>query len=549
MRMIPPRPPDNLTGSERSVFALLNSMNLGEGATCLTSLNLSRHEHQRWGEIDFVVVWSRGLLAIEVKGGLVTCEDGIWRYEDRYGNAFERAVSPIAQAQGGYSSMVNKFLRPVVGDRLLQRTPSGFCALFPTTPLSAARHFIGGAEMPRELIGTKEDCRDVKALQAFLERTIGHWHKRAATPANPLSAPEMADIAKALRPSFDRVAPLSISLARIRDEQFELTEGQYQLLDYVEASDRVLCEGGAGTGKTFLAIECLRREQDKNPVLVVATQELAEHLRGENVPDTGRIISFAEAARANGLGKYSTLIVDEGQQLTNARGLQVLGSLLDKQLGQARWRWFSDRNHQVTAASEFDPAVYAQLSNWADFSPPLRHNCRNTPKIVSAVEFITGLEVGSAKVRGVGPEVAYAAAMEPDDRVVEAAAQIIRWLSDEAVRPAHITLLTPLAVEQSSIPQIAAKAGFRYSRWRPGLAQEGGDALLAATIEGFRGLESHFIVLCDLAGPEETLFGSFYLGMTRANFGLFVSCDPKVRLAIFEKRVKELANKERGKNP
>jgi hypothetical protein len=541
MRMIPPRPPDNLTGSERQVFGLLSQMNLGEGAVCLTSLNLSRHELQRWGEIDFVVVWKRGLLAIEVKGGTVTCEDGIWTFEDRYGNSYEKALSPIAQAQGGYSSMLSKFLRPGVGDRLLSRAASGFCALFPTTPLSSARHFIGGAEMPKELVGTKEDCRDQQALLAFLERTIAYWQRRAPSNTTPLKIDEVAAIVKALRPSFDRVAPLSISLARVRDEQLELTEDQYMMLDLSVDSPRIMCEGGAGTGKTFLAIESLRREADNNPIMVLGTQHLAEHLRHENVPSPQRIVSFHELLAGQLEGKtYSTLIVDEGQQLTNEKALSALAAILDMPFAEARWRWFSDRNHQVTKLSRFENGAYEALRSMASFAPRLRHNCRNTPKIVTATEFVTGLKVGETKVRGVGPDVVYSQASTADDRVQDAAAQIKRWLSDDEVRPADIVLLSSLDVERSSIPRIAAASGQRYEPWRPAASRNRGEALGAATIEQFRGLEAPFVVLCDIAGQLESLVPMLYLGMTRANFGLFVSCDEQVRLDILSKRVSEL---------
>lgn len=70
MRMIPPIPPDGATGSEKKIFSLLAQVSLGQGAYALSSLNLAKHDSQRWGEIDFVLVFDKGLLAIEVKGGV-----------------------------------------------------------------------------------------------------------------------------------------------------------------------------------------------------------------------------------------------------------------------------------------------------------------------------------------------------------------------------------------------------------------------------------------------------------------------------------------------
>src|SRR5437867_3607223 len=98
MRMIPPRPPETSTGSERLVFDVLSRIDLGPDAYALSSLNLSRHEYQRWGETDFVVVAPRGLLVVEVKGGIVSCVDGIWKFESRFHPTVEKATSPLAQA-------------------------------------------------------------------------------------------------------------------------------------------------------------------------------------------------------------------------------------------------------------------------------------------------------------------------------------------------------------------------------------------------------------------------------------------------------------------
>ena len=89
-----------------------------------------------------------------------------------------------------------------------------------------------------------------------------------------------------LRPSFDRVPPLSLTLSLIREEQCELTEDQYKFLDYMENAPRVLCTGGAGCGKTFLAVEALRRDRDEQPLLVTGTRTLAQYLRTSNVPGT-----------------------------------------------------------------------------------------------------------------------------------------------------------------------------------------------------------------------------------------------------------------------
>src|SRR3712207_3401745 len=107
MRLIPSTPHETSTGSERQVMRLLAQASYGQEACALASLNLAEHEYQRWGEVDFFLVLPQGMLAVEVKGGTVDCINGTWRYEDRGGRVIRKNISPIAQAQSGFSSLLN----------------------------------------------------------------------------------------------------------------------------------------------------------------------------------------------------------------------------------------------------------------------------------------------------------------------------------------------------------------------------------------------------------------------------------------------------------
>ena len=52
--------------------------------------------------------------------------------------------------------------------------------------------------------------------------------------------------------------------------------------------------------------------------------------------------------------------------------------------------------------------------------------------------------------------------------------------------------------------------------------------LAAATVYEFRGMESPFIVLCDMDSGVAEPIGNFYIGMTRANFALMVLAEASV---------------------
>ena len=111
-----------------------------------------------------------------------------------------------------------------------------------------------------------------------------------------------------------------------------------------------------------------------------------------------------------------------------------------------------------------------------------------------------------------------------------AAKEIKKWLEDPEIRPGDIVLLSPKDEDKWSIPLLAQRAGLPWCNWRPGWhsSQDYQGKLAAATVYEFRGMESPFIVLCDMDSDVAEPIGNFYIGMTRANFGLMVLAEASV---------------------
>lgn len=532
MRMVPPSPANRSTGSEYEVFGLLESLRSLDGVA-LASLNLSAHEYKKWGEIDFVLVSSLGMLVLEVKGGQVYCSDGIWRYESRGHGPVERKESPMAQASSAYFSLRDKHLAPVLGRAAFSDIPTGFCVVFARTTLAdaQARGLLGGTEMPKELVATKENLDSPEDFGAFLRGVLEYWAGHMRRTPRRWAPSEVAGVVAAMRPWFDRVAPLSLSVAKVRDEQLALTTEQYQILDFSQSNDRLLCTGGAGCGKTLIAMECLRRELARDPVLVTGTDSLARHLRASHAVVGSRIFAFSELEKVpqHKRHRYRSLIVDEGQQITDAGSLAVLSEFLEGSIEGGRWRWFCDPNNQVLPDARFDPRQFEMLEKLS-FNGSLTRNCRTTPQIAHTVQILTGALIGESTSKGQGPQVVFAEEGPLDGRIDAAANQIRKWLEDPEIRPGDIVLLSPKDGDSWSIPMVAHCAGLQWCEWRPGWqsSKEYQGKLAASTIHEFRGMESPFIVLCDMDSDVVEPIGNFYLGMTRANFGLMVLAEASV---------------------
>ena len=90
--MIPPTVSEDSPSSERRVFEALRCASEGSDWTVLHSLGFSSAQTGQFGEIDFVVVIPlvESSLCVEVKGGQVSQENGVWYTRPRNSTTAER---------------------------------------------------------------------------------------------------------------------------------------------------------------------------------------------------------------------------------------------------------------------------------------------------------------------------------------------------------------------------------------------------------------------------------------------------------------------------
>ena len=62
-----------------------------------------------------------------------------------------------------------------------------------------------------------------------------------------------------LRGNFDKVMTIGKKISYVEESLISLTEEQFRCLDQLEDNPRCLIRGAAGTGKTLLAIEEVKR--------------------------------------------------------------------------------------------------------------------------------------------------------------------------------------------------------------------------------------------------------------------------------------------------
>lgn len=543
--VLPSSFPDDHSKAEHLVYRKLRDETQADW-TALHSVGLSGHRRKLWAEVDFVVVTDRGVLCLEVKGGNLRVEKGRWFAGDR-----ELTHTPFEQA-GGAASTLRRFLRKSLGEE----TPIvGWGVMFPQARFEAVC-----PQADRVLVYDDDDR--ALPLQVYVDNLVSHWmRQQEEQPGAPqIDAALHARIVELLAPSFDLHATLSSRVRGVKEELVRLTEQQSLFLDGFSDCDRLVVRGGAGTGKTMLALsEAERLAAHGERVLLVCANgrlasELARVMRAHpNVTvECAYTLATSVVSAADAMGRipaagdrdvmqidlpqvalevlpergrYSALVVDEAQDLMSPMWLDFLAAMIDGGLEHGRWRVFFDPNQDLMLGRH--PETEDRLDGAADSRYRLGMNCRNTRQVATGTALLTGLERLDT-LKAEGPDVEEQWFTSESHQRDLAVSMLREWL-ERGLDPSQITVLSTVPFARSAVHGL----GHReldvdiVDAARIDMPREGSIAF--STIDDFRGFESDAVLVTDIrdlgpGGPRYEL----YVAMTRASALLGLLLDRRV---------------------
>ncbi|WP_421416768.1 NERD domain-containing protein [Agrobacterium tumefaciens] len=478
------------------------------------------------GEADFILAHAQyGLLFIEVKGGRVSCreEDEQWLSTDRDGFRF-KIKNPIAQAR----SSKHHFLKRLNDNRRLGRR------------FIRARHaaVLPGSAKPPRALGPDAPL-DIIAFGDDMD-TLGKWlvdriREGGDAREQPLGLDGMHALDELLTGHFELRAHIGASLAEDAQVIERLTAEQAWLLDSLEDNHEMAISGGAGSGKTVLAIEkAFRSSADgRRTLLTCFNAPLANYLKelckdrqnlvvasfhsicrtiaeqtGTSLPrnsgpdyfETLLPEALVEAVTSSPELGFDTVIIDEGQDFQDSWLNALRLCLRDINIGE--FYVFFDDNQRLFAQDDTFIRALPQSSI------SLTRNLRNTRKIHA---LMSRWYQGKSN-RAAGPEgeaVGAIGVKRPDlafARLNERVAHLVR--SGQAT-PGQIAVLTGRAsdVEAGSF-HIAGVETCRADNAHP-------ERVIFDTVRRFKGLSRPCVLVVgieDIREPELV-----YVATSRAN--------------------------------
>ena len=516
MRMVPSSPYDTGSQAERRIFARLRTA-LDDRYAAYHSLKPTRHPHKRFPEIDFVVCGPGGLYVLEVKGGAVSCHGGVWRYRDRYGREDKSQEGPFRQAETALHGLMDT-LRADLPAGVLDQFTFGYGVLFPDCERRSE-----GTEWDSAMLA---DARGTRDLEGWLSGLFEYWSGRRRRVVQPDEG-ALQTLQDHLRPEVDTPAsegdvPLFDQVEDARRRVDRLTGDQMRMADVAEANPRVLCAGGAGTGKTFLAERLARRWAGAGlEVALVCRSPWLRHFLASRLSMPGLTVSLIDGVRLDchraGLERFDALIVDEGQDLFETRCLDTLDGVLAGGLAAGRWCWFHDLNNQ-SLTHRFEADAREHLEFLAPVRMPLRINCRNTRVILEWIQDALDADLG-VRGAGAGPAVRCQTAANRRDSAERTAREMEELVDSGGLAPGSVTILSPFELGDSSVAEMPASALSRVRRLDEySMRRIPGDKVGFARVGEFKGLENEAVVVVDLPAPARAdgNHAAHYVAMSRA---------------------------------
>ena len=558
--MIPDYFNEKTPSGERTLFNKLKYLQGSSDWIVLHSLNLAKHVKRLYGEIDFLILAPEvGIIILEVKSGRVSRNKGIWYYTNKFGETTSDERGPFKQARDAMFSL-KKAIEVAFGVKSpLNKLLYCFGVAFPH--MTERIHSINNSEF--------EDWQTYyKITPSFYSYLIQlaknqklhvknqNWFDSVKSIPNKQ---DIMDIKDTLRGDFDRIPNLSTKSSEIEERINIFTHEQYIVLDNLKYYQRFICIGGAGTGKTMIAIEKvlrIRKKYKHRTILFLCYNKLlSKWLESIFNKDKQTTVStlhsymyqiikskikynkdsttdyynkllpekFIEHFNFDKNNTYDYIIVDEAQDLITDEFLDVLDLLLKSGLRKGKWYLFGDLENQNLFNNFSDQEMLSLINQrCTDYG---RHklliNCRNTKIITKQISMVTDLPMMSNERSDYSDiPVTYKTYLNENEQI-KLIDNTLTKLKKDGVQFNDISILSEKRMGRS----IIRKSKYFNKIYNMNLHNSltiPDKHIFYSTISAYKGLENNFVLLIEIDFSIHNEFISMaYVGMSRCRIGLY----------------------------
>lgn len=534
-------PEDSVSSGERKVFEYLKNTAPADWIV-LHSFRLPRHQTVVFGEADFVVIAPKlGIFILEIKSGGVGFDGSEWIFVNRNHEETRKQRGPFQQGREAMFEIERILVEKLGYNYSRTHILYGYGVIF-----------TDESDFPISAITEDETWRlcqktDVVDYCSFIKRLyknfIEELKQLGKNSPEKLTAQTSDIIAKTLRPIVDCVVPLKSFVQATENDIISLTEEQYSCLDDIEINNQIVVTGGAGTGKTLLAVEEAKRSvADERVAFFCYNKNLADYIKsninndkitiyslhayltkicGEEIENFNKSKEFFEkilprlavkAAKQQAI-IYDKIIVDEFQDLCLKEYLIFFDTILKNGLMEGKFTFYGDFARQAIYKEDVSLST---LKDFAFFARKhLSVNCRNTLFIGNELVNITGYEDKQYRLKISGEPVdffVYKNENEQSNKLLST----IKELKRKGFSASSIMVLSPKRRDRSVVVKCDE------DEFLIGNYGEDCSAYFAmfSTVHSFKGLESEIVILTDIEDYSDPKL--MYIALSRARSKLIV---------------------------
>ena len=495
------------------------------------SLNWNRKQKKEilWGESDFTVFHpKKGIIVIEVKSGSIQLIEGQWEQLNiKNGNKI-KIKDPMIQAERSKYT----FLDLLRNDQRYKNYKIE-CAVWLTMVESYKQL---GKLPPAYKIGNLLIKKDIEEIEKSILRIFDYYELKEQSI---YSKEDEKFVIRTLSPEFNIVPNISNIIEEAEYNFNRMTFEQSKLIDYLDCQRVASIQGGAGTGKTLLAIEKIKKllenEETKNDkVLFLCFNEFLysyldlkykDELINATFLSIDKLVKkhykiknkyATEEEKLNFLYNYNNydwdykhIIIDEGQDFTKE---EIDALYLIAELEGGCFYLFYDKNQIVNKGKTlfFDDRLECRLI--------LTTNCRNTKNIAISSNKILNIEKYklNENIKGEKPILYISDNVESIKRIIE---EEITKYKNEKISLKRIVILTVKTEKKSILSNINEIGIYNICH---DLEKKG---ILFTTARKYKGLESDVVIIIDIdknTFEDEMERRVFHVAISRAK--VYLSC-------------------------
>lgn len=523
----------NYTQSEKEFFKVLQERLSDKFSVFYSVKWFTEKEGVKYNsECDFLIFHpSYGYLVVEVKGGeKIEIVGEEWRlidnsYKDGYRvlrrSPFKQAEESMYYFKDYYEEQVGYFYKGVYG----------FTVAFPFYSIN--EDF--GPSGPKKLV---IDCNDLSRIEERVIELFNYWRGKNHNFIS-FSADQQTRFISMVNKRIALSAAAG-SLIEIRNRQLEeVNRVQDNYIDLLSNYRQAFILGGAGTGKTWIALKKARLEASKSKrvLFLCFNNQLSEYVQGIINQEGIECYTFHSLAllllgsqeyqrlyaknrdlkgvsdlfdNCLCLPSYDSIFVDEAQDFNEEWAYCVRSLLKDQK--QSELYVFYDECQNIFNR-DFGNAFMIEY-------PPfiLRENIRNTAGIYKWTINETGLGnmARPNTIEGVEPEkIKFKNYRHARNKLEEILNTLIK---KEFVSNKSIVVLSNRTIDNSILNGKTELASYKFVTERKELIE---NEISYKTVQGFKGLEADVIIFLNHlknANDEKLL----YVAYTRARFFLYV---------------------------